>query len=277
MKGTDWDLLSVLTGTMMLALALTRFLEIPLRPLLNAMILGSPLGINLSAPNLILLLILGLAMTGTAVFLRSHPQWEQADIKHSTMHWIVPSLLCMALAAWLDQMAQTEIWVVALLASAVLIPIALLVEYGELNRAIQPPSWRKWVLTTLIHLIAVILFTLLYNARTRSMLSGTAVFIIATLLAARLFWSSSPNLARVFQYGGFVGLGLGQLMWALNYWRLSGLQGGLILLLLFYLLTGLLQQYLLRQFEDGRNGRAILIEYGSVVVVGLIIVFSAVP
>ena len=59
MKSTDYDLLSVLTGTMVLALALTRFLVIPLRPLLQVTVLGSPLSINLSAANLMILLILG--------------------------------------------------------------------------------------------------------------------------------------------------------------------------------------------------------------------------
>ncbi|MEJ2746629.1 MAG: hypothetical protein P8183_01725 [Anaerolineae bacterium] len=277
MKTTDFDLLSVLTGTMLLALALTRFLVIPLRPLLQVTVLGSPLAINLSALNLMILLVLGLAVTGTAVFLRSHPFWDQAAIKHTTMFWIAPGLLSMALAAWLYRMPNGLGWTAVLLGCAILLPLALLVEYGEVDSAVQDINWRPWAQAALVNLTAVVLFTVIYDARLRSLVSGTAVLLIATLLAARLFWSFTPNLRQTFTYAAIVGLALGQMTWVFNYWRLSGLQGGFVLLLLFYSLTGLLQQYLAGQFEDERNGRRILLEYGGVILMGLLLVGTAVP
>lgn len=277
MKSTDYDLLSVLTGTMVLALALTRFLVIPLRPLLQVTVLGSPLSINLSAANLMILLVLGLAVTGTAVFLRSHPFWDQAAIKHTTMFWIVPGLLSVALAAWLNRMHSSVGWTAVLLGSAVLLPLALLAEYGEIDSAVQDVNWRPWARTALVHLTAVILFIVIYDARLRSLVSGTAVLLVATLLPARLFWPLTPNLRQTFLYAAIVGLALGQMTWVFNYWRLSGLQGGFLLLLLLYSLTGLLQQHLAGQFEDAKNGRRILLEYGGVIVIGLLVVGTAVP
>ena len=277
LKMTDFDLLSVVTGTMVLALALTRFLVIPLRPLLQMTVFGSPLSLNVSAINLMILLVLGLAVTGTAVFLRSHPYWDQADIKHTTMFWIVPGLLSMALVAWLNRMQSGFGWTAVLLGCAVLLPLALLVEYGEVDSAVQGVNWRPWVQVALIQLTAVILFTVIYDARLRSLVSGTAVLLVATLLAARLFWPLTPDLRQTFMYASIVGLLLGQMTWVFNYWRLSGLQGGFLLLLLFYGLTGLLQQYLAGQFEDARNGRRILLEYGGVIMIGLLLVGTAVP
>lgn len=277
MKSTDYDLLSVLTGAMVLALALTRFLVIPLRPLLQVTVLGSPLSINLSAVNLMVLLVLGLAVTGTAVFLRSHPFWDQAAIKNTTMFWIVPGLLSVALAAWLNQMHSSVGWTAVLLGSAVLLPLALLVEYGEVDLTVHGDNWRPWAQAALVHLTAVILFIVIYDARLRSLVSGTAVLLIAMLLAARLFWPLTPDLRQTFLYAAIVGLLLGQMTWVFNYWRLSGLQGGFLLLLLFYGLTGLLQQYLAGQFEEEGNGRRILLEYGGVIVIGLLVVGTAVP
>ncbi|MCB9420886.1 MAG: hypothetical protein H6667_13850 [Ardenticatenaceae bacterium] len=277
MKTTDFDLLSVLTGTMILALALTRFLVIPLRPLLQVTVFGSPLAINLSALNVMIVLVLGLAVTGTAVFLRSHPFWERAAVKHTTMFWIGPGLLSMALVAWLHRMHSGLGWTAVLLGCAILLPLALLVEYGEIDAAGQDGNWRPWVQTALFNLTAVILFTVIYDARLRSLVSGTAVLLIAVLLAARLFWPLTPNLRQTFTYAAIIGLVLGEMTWVLNYWRLSGLQGGFLLLLLFYGLTGLLQQYLAGQFEDKRNGRRILLEYGGVILIGLLVVGTAVP
>ena len=277
MKTTDFDLLSVLTGTMVLALALTRFLVIPLRPLLQVTIFGSPLALNVSARNLMIVVILGLAVTGTAAFLRSHPFWDQAVVNNTTVFWIVPGLLSMALAAWLNRMHSGPGWTIVLLGCAFLLPLTLLIEYGEVNLAVQDVNWRAWAQVTLVHLTAVILFTVIYDARLRSLVSGTAVLLIATLLTGRLFWSLTLHLRQAFLYAAIVGLALGQMTWVFNYWRLSGLQGGFLLLLLFYSLTGLLQEYLAGQFVDEGNGRRILLEYGGVMVIGLLLVGTAVP
>ena len=131
--------------------------------------------------------------------------------------------------------------------------------------------------TILIHLTAVILFTVIYDARLRSLVSGTAVLFTATLLAARLFWPLTANLRQTFTYAAVVGLALGQMIWVLNYWRLSGLQGGFLLLLLFYGVAGLLQQYLTGAYAYAGNGRRLLLEYGGVILIGLLLVGTAVP
>ena len=55
-------------------------------------------------------------------------------------------------------------------------------------------------------------------------------------------------------------------MWALNYSRVPGLIGGLLLLLTFHVMTGLAQQYLM-----GRLKRRVIVEYGLVTLVGLVL------
>ncbi|MCA9979163.1 MAG: hypothetical protein KC413_25550, partial [Anaerolineales bacterium] len=182
-----------------------------------------------------------------------------------------------ALVAWLDRMQSGGGWTAVLLGCIVLLPLALLVEYGEIDSAVQEINWRPWMQVALINLTAVILFTVIYDARLRSLVSATAVLLVAALLAARLFWPLTPDLRQTFTYAAIVGLALGQMTWVFNYWRLSGLQGGFLQLLLFYGLTGLLQQYLAGQFEDERNGRRILLEYGGVILMGLLLVGTAVP
>ena len=51
----------------------------------------------------------------------------------------------------------------------------------------------------------------------------------------------TPRARVALVYGGIVGLVLGEVTWALNYWVLPGLTGGLLLLLIFYLLIGIAQ------------------------------------
>lgn len=277
MKTTDLDLLSVVTGAVVLTLALARFLEIPLRPLLRWTVFGSPLSLNVSAISLMMLVVLGLTVTGTAVFLHTHPLWAQVEIKNGYMYWIGPGFLAVALGLWLNQLENANAWVMVLLACGLMVPLAFLIEYNEVGGDHYKAAWHHWGQLALIHLTAVILFTFIYEARARSLVSGTAVLCVAALLAARMFWPYSGYLAQTFQYAGIVGLALGQMTWVFNYWRLTALQGGLLLLLLFYLLTGLLQQYLWGQFDDGENGRRILLEYGVTAIIALSLIILAVP
>jgi hypothetical protein len=60
--------------------------------------------------------------------------------------------------------------------------------------------------------------------------------------------------------------------WALNYWVLPGLTGGLLLLLIFYLLVGIAQQGL-----QGRLTRRVLLEFGIFGVVALVLIAAVGP
>ena len=268
----DQDRLSVVAAAMLLALALSRLLETPVRPLLRVTVFGSPLGFDVSATGVMSLIILGLAITGVTSLLQSHPLATTGQLDRRFMYWIVPGLLGIAMAGWLNRIENGTVWAAALLSCAALLPFALLVEYGAFNRR-QPggePGLR-WSQMALVHLTAVILFTLIYSARERSLLSGSAVLLVAVLLSTRLFWIHT-NLSRAVTYGAVAGLILGQMTWVLNYWRLSGLQGGLLLLLLFYVVVGLIQQFLQGQF-----GQRIVLEYGSVALIALFLIGLAVP
>jgi hypothetical protein len=61
---------------------------------------------------------------------------------------------------------------------------------------------------------------------------------------------------------------MGQITWALNYWRTNTLTVGLLLLLIFYVLTGLAQQHLLHKLS-----RRSLWEFGGVALVALLVIF----
>ncbi len=69
-------------------------------------------------------------------------------------------------------------------------------------------------------------------------------------------------------YGVIVGLVLGQVTWALNYWSsLNGLTGGLLLLLIFYLLVGIAQQGL----QNRLNSR-VMFEFVIFTLVALLLI-----
>jgi hypothetical protein len=132
--------------------------------------------------------------------------------------------------------------VVALALSGVLLAAAYFGLYATVERG--KPRFRRsrlW-LDALAYGSALILFLFVYQTRTRSLLSGTLVAVTAMLLAAEILRTATHRSSAALTYGGIIGLVLGQVTWALNYWVLPGLTGGLLLLLIFYLLVGIGQQ-----------------------------------
>ena len=183
----DRDRLSVLTGAILLALSMTRLLEVPIRPL-RTEFLGSQLGVELSATTIMELIMLGLGITAAESLVRSHPIARQGNLDRSTMYWIVPGMLVTVLATWLVSVSDIGLWTAGILASMVLVPLALAVEYAAVDHEHDQSTLLQWGQTVLIHLLAFIVFSRIYDVRARSLLSGTAVLIITTLLAARLYW-----------------------------------------------------------------------------------------
>jgi hypothetical protein len=262
----DRDRLSVLSGALILGLALGRFLETPVRPV-AVNILGSPLGVNLSATTLLLLATLGLGATAAESLVRSHPVARRGEMGRSVMYWIMPALLALGLAAWLLAFDEVGIWTAGMLACAILVPLALAAEYAHVDAENRQRPAVRWGERALIFVVAFLLFSRIYDVQIRALLGGTAVFAVGALLAARFLWFDAGSGRQAFLYGGTIGLLMALFSWAINYWSLSAMQGGLLLLVLFYGLVGLFQQSL-----AGRFSRQVALEYTVVFLVGLLIV-----
>jgi hypothetical protein len=69
-----------------------------------------------------------------------------------------------------------------------------------------------------------------------------------------------------------VGLILGESSWAMNYWRISAWSGGILLMLIFYVMTGLAQQHL-----QGKLSRRVLVEFLVVAIGGIAVLIAFQP
>lgn len=260
-------------GGLLLALALSRLVELPARPL-QISVLGSPLGVDLSGTALVLLIVVGLAVTGMQSLLSLHPSAGQQRPSAWLIHWIVPALLGAALVLWLRQIDDLGRWTLALLAAAVLIPLALVSEYRTVSLA--PPergdAWLEWGRMVLIHLIALILFAVIYGMGLRRLVGGPAVWVVAASLGGRYFWGLTGALRRSFAHGAAVGVATALTLWVLNAWQFSALGGGWLLLTSFYLAVGLPKERL----TDRLDARVAL-EYAAVGLLAVLIGLLAFP
>jgi hypothetical protein len=259
---------SVVATLVVLGLILDVFLQLPTWSR-DLTVLGSPLTINVSQSVLMAALLVGIVCSGTDVIVRSHPTARRIQARYSFVTWTLPALTVL-LAVVLVPQAPTLLYRIAgtVLTGLILI-LVISAEYYTVD-----PSGRRYLAARLslnawAYLLALVTFVLIYSAKSRSLVSATGITFVSTLLALELLRGAGRGFGRTALYALIAGLITGEIIWAMNYWRIQGVTGGLLLLLGFYVAAGLANQQL-----QGRLTRRVLVEYAVVAVVGLVILLQ---
>lgn len=270
----DWSevlrRVSVVTWAVVGAMAASFFLRLP-TVVLSLRALGSPITIPVGDTTLMAFFIAALAGSGADSVVRIHPRFQRSDYTdqgwRTWPYWALPAALSI-LTVLLIPLAPTRIFQVTVLAvGGVLVALSLFSLYATIDASITGFRRARVLLNVLTYGAALVLFLLVYQARTRSLLSGTLVAGTAALLAAELLRTTTPRADWVLSYAAIVGVILGEVTWALNYWTLPGVTGGLLLLLIFYLTVGVAQQGL-----QDRLTRRVLLEFAFFAVLALILI-----
>jgi len=267
------DRISVVTWLFVFALGISQLYSLP-TTVITLRALGSPVSIALTKTLVAALVLALFSAAGAESVIRVHPRF----ITERRWGWTWPfSALPMAIAmiaVYVLPLTLTRpMQVLVLLISGGLMILALFSLYATVERGQAGFRRSRLVLDALSYGAALVLFLFVYQTRTRSLLSGTLVALTATLLAIELLRSTTERRQDVLTYGAITGMILGQATWALNYWwTLSNLTGGLLLLLLFYIIVGIAQHGL----QDHLNQR-VLLEFALFAVVALVLIAVVSP
>lgn len=269
---------SVLAWTVAATVSISLFLRLPTIVLtLNA--LGSPLTIGISETTVMAVFIALLTASGTARAIGAHPLFAEnatvygADGARSPagrtwLFWGLPAAVSI-LAVLLAPEARTPLFQAgAALLSGGLISIILFNLYATADRESPAYGQARILLNLLSYAAALALFLLVYQTGIRSLLSGSLIAATAALLTVELLRDVTPKVHVVLSYAALVGLVLGEVAWALNYWPLSGASGGLLLLLVFYLFVGLARHAL----HEGYLSRRLVLEYTGFAILALVLI-----
>lgn len=241
--GADYrDRISVATWMVVLGLGMSLLLQLPSAEI-RFWALGSPVTIPITGTLVAAIFLSILAGVGAEGVITVHPVYVWRTTRMGTWsYWALPMALAIIATVLLPLVESPVLQVAALAISGGLLAGAYFGLYATVERG--KPGFRRarlW-LDALAYGSALILFLFVYQTRTRSLVSGTVVAVTALLLAAEILRTATNRSGAALIYGSIVGLILGQVTWALNYWVLPGLTGGLLLLLIFYLLVGIAQQ-----------------------------------
>jgi hypothetical protein len=260
------DRLSVITAVIVLSYALARFIELPAQEF-STRLFGSSIGIELNGRLILLIMIAALISTGSETLIRSHPR-AQAGYGRNALHWILPGWTALGLGLLLELAPTGPVWWLGLAFSAFFLVVVLVTEYTTVDPDDSAYRAVSLGLTALTYIVALALFGWARYTGTRAALSSTFTAALAGLLSLRLLMLNGGTFARSLVLAGVVGLVVGEAMWAMNYWRVTPLGAGLLLLVIFYILHGLIQQHL-----TGQLTRRTLVEFGVVGLLGAVVAF----
>jgi hypothetical protein len=238
----------------------------------EVMVLGSPLTIRITQTEMMAALLVGMTCAGTEAIVRSHPRARRIDASYTFVTWTVPALTALLATLLLPQAPSLAYQVGGSVAAGLILILAVSSEYATLDPADRRYVAARIMLNAWAYVLALISFIILYSPKARSLVSATAITLVAALLALEFLRGAGRGFGRTALYAGIAGLATGEIVWAMNYWRIGGVTGGLLLLLGFYVATGVANQQL-----QGRLTRRTLLEYAAVALIGLAVLLRFGP
>jgi len=267
----DRNRLSVLVAVLLLGNVLFRFIQLPehvwrLQPL------GSPLEVQVTGTWLLVALMVGLVCTGTNLIIHDHP-YLLTNPRHPVyVSWILPGLTAGLSAYLLALVPSWPVWIAGLIVVAVAISLTISAEYAVISTETTGYAVARLALNVLAYLLAFAFFVIVYQTRTRSLVTATVILLISFLVALDLLSGAEAPFRRVVLFAWVAGFIVGESTWALNYWQVSAWAGGLFLLLIFYVVANVAHQYLLE-----RLSASVLVEFAVVAAIVLTIILLRAP
>ena len=230
--------------------------------------LDSPLTLRLSAPWLIAIVLAVLMSAGTDVLFRLLPWNAGKKLRHAAVTWILPSMVTGVGALLIARFEPLSVrWLLVFVSTSVALILSLLGEIYISNPAAKHARVVQAGMTFLAYTVALVVFISIYGAHVRTALSGTTTSVAGFLLAMSLLrWPEDRTDAR-WPYAVMAALIIGLATWGLNRASLNGVTGGGVLLLEFYVVTGIARQLIQRDFT-----LRVLVEFAVVVTVGLLLI-----
>ena len=231
--------LSILSATILLAYAIARFVNLPVREL-SAQLPGLFLSIELNAQNLVSLLVAGITAAGADWLLRDHPSLKkEAKSKRLMEHLLVPGLTALVIGLPLLEVPPGPVWWIGFILAGGLLMLVLVAEYI----VVDPDDIRQPIgaatLTAVSFSLYLILAITLSESDLRLSLILPALTIAVWLVSLRTLHLRLRG-HWAFLEAGIVALITAQWTAALYYMPLSPVSFGLALTGPAYSITSLI-------------------------------------
>lgn len=246
----DGDRLSILAGTILLAYALARFVNLPVRQV-EIDLPGFFLQVELNARTATALIVAGLVATGADWLLRGHPKIES----HATVeHWLLPALTAWVIGIPLYQLPLGILWWTGFAVGGGLLTLVLVAEYITIDDEDVRYPLAAAGLTALSYALFLILAISLRISSTRLVLILPTLTLTIALVTLRALHLRTHGRWKVKE-ALLISLVCAQIAAGLHYLPLSPVSFGLLILAPAYALTSFIAN-----LSEGETLRRAMIE-----------------
>jgi hypothetical protein len=221
----DIDQLSILAAMIVLAYALARFINFPSWQIASQLP-GLYVELNINVQLITAALVAGLTAAGASFLMRSHPA---ARSRYNLEHAILPALTALVIGIPLGSVPVGIGWWIGLISGVLILVLVLIAEYI----AVDPNDVRLPLASAALSAVSFALF-LIFAAALRA--GGVRLlFTVPALVAAA--WLVSLRVTNLRLHGEWtiyesiiIAFVIGQISAAFNYWPLTPVTFGLLLL-----------------------------------------------
>jgi len=249
--------LNILSATILLVNAISRFVNIPSRGFrLTVLNVQWAVEINGRLPFMVLLALL--VVVGSEYIFRSHPMLAEPQAKkYSTVrHWILPGMAALGGSAALNLFPSGPRWWLGLTAVTGLLILSVVGEYFVIDRKDVRYDLAAVGLNILgLTLLAIILSTL-HADESRLAFAIPLIAILVSAIAMRLMDLSDVRIPATRYFSLGIGLLVSELALPLFFLPLSSVTFGLLLTLATHTGVGIAQARV-----KEKNSRSVILEY----------------
>jgi hypothetical protein len=210
----------------------------------------------------LLLLIAGLTAIGADNVVRSHPRGKFHRIDDTALFLFVPVLFTLSAGLFFEEVVSGHLTILAGLGSVVPYWLILRAEYECVERG-DNYHYHRFVLNCATYVIALFFFLTIYDFDLDLVTSALAAGIVSVLLAIEVLREEAMDTSRTITYALAIGVLLAEAVWATHFLPLDANGAAVFLLVAFYLMTGLMHNYLAARLSGRTTAEFAVVAIGG--------------
>jgi hypothetical protein len=194
--------------------------------------------------TLLLLLLCALSAIGTDNVVRTHPKAAFQRLDDTALFLFVPVLFTLGAGLFLEEVASGHWTIAAGIASVVPYWFILRAEYESVDRASPSYHYHRLILNGATYIVAFLFFSTIYDFDLELVTTAFCAGVVSLLLAIEVLREEAMDTMRTITYALAIGVLLAEAAWATHFLPLDASGAAVFLLLAFYLMSGLMHNYL---------------------------------
>jgi hypothetical protein len=194
--------------------------------------------------NWLLLLLCGLAGIGTDGVVRHNPRARFQRLDDTALFLFVPVLFTLSLGIFLEEVAGGYISVALGLLSVVPYWAILFAEYESVDREADGYHTARLILNIATYVIAFLFFATIFDFDLDLPTAAFAAGVVSVMLGIEVLREEGMETGRTILYALATGMLVAEAAWTTHFLPLEASAAAVFLLLTFYMIAGLMHNYL---------------------------------